>query len=452
MDGNRERYARLRQLLFEATELEGAERAGFLDRACAGDEALRRDLERLLETDPVRTDELISPVSPPVASAPPPEIPDYRITREIGRGGMGTVYEARSGESRVALKVLNPGLVGTPELVRRFVLEAEMGARVDHPNVVRALGAGHHGGVHYLVMEYVEGRSLRALLEELGSVPEALLREIARQASAGLAAIHEAGIIHRDIKPENILITGDDRIRIMDLGIAKPDDSTSQLTLEGQFLGSLQYAPPEQCEGRPVRATADLYSLGVVLYELATGCNPFRRETPGAILRAQIESEPERASEVNSELSPFLTELLDTLLRKEPDARFDSAGDLCRVLAEGDTGAWWIERESIRRARARPHVPVPRETRIHDRDAQLDRLLAIWTRTRKERDGGAVVIEAGAGLGKTRLLDALARRVDAEKAHVLYGAFVPHGGLRGFADSLTCLLYTSDAADECVNV
>ena len=115
------------------------------------------------------------------------------------------------------------------------------------------------------------------------------MRAIARQAAAGLAAIHEAGIVHRDLKPENILITRDQRIAIMDLGVAKPADATTDLTLVGQFIGSLAYASPEQCEGNDVNVAADLYGLGVVLYELATGTNPFRRDSAGATLRAHID-------------------------------------------------------------------------------------------------------------------------------------------------------------------
>ena len=200
----------------------------------------------------------------------------YRVLRSLGSGAMGTVYLAEGEEGeRVALKVVHPHLLERRGFFRRFEREAEAGKRVDHPNVVRTHRTELQvvGGTPYcfLVMEYVEGRTLRALLEDLGTVPEALVREIARQAAEGLQAIHEAGVVHRDVKPENVLITDDHRVRIMDLGVARIQDASVGLTKEGQFAGSLLYAAPEQLKKGTVGPAADLYALGVVLHELATG-------------------------------------------------------------------------------------------------------------------------------------------------------------------------------------
>ena len=177
-------------------------------------------------------------------------------------------------------------------------------------------------------MEYVEGRTLRALLEDLGTVPEALVREIGRQVAEGLAAIHEAGVVHRDVKPENVLITDDHRVRIMDLGVARIQDASVALTQEGQFAGSLLYAAPEQLRRGTVGPAADLYALGVVLHELATGRNPFRAEDAAGVMRAHLEERPPTLTEVDPDLSPFLAEVVSTLLEKDPAKRFPSAADL----------------------------------------------------------------------------------------------------------------------------
>jgi serine/threonine-protein kinase len=170
----------------------------------------------------------------------------YRIISALGAGGMGTVYLAEvAGDTpgtRVALKVVHPHLLKTPGFFKRFLREAELGKKVTHRNVVRTFDADalvvNDDQVNFMVMEYVEGRSLRELLNDLGTVPETLIREIALQTAAGLAAIHDAGIVHRDLKPENILITDAHEVRIMDLGVAKLQEASVALTQEGHFAGS----------------------------------------------------------------------------------------------------------------------------------------------------------------------------------------------------------------------
>jgi len=199
------------------------------------------------------------------------------------------------------------------------------GAQVVHPNVVRTIGArrvetdaGPARSV--LVTELVAGRTLRELLRSLGRVPESLLREIARGMAHGVAAIHAAGIVHRDLKPENVMLTTDARVRVMDLGVARLLDSGDGLTREGDFVGSIEYAAPEQCEGRAAGPAADLYAVGVVIHELAVGANPFARATSLATVAAQLTHIPQPI-----EASEFLAAVVAKLLAKDPAARFASA-------------------------------------------------------------------------------------------------------------------------------
>jgi len=282
----------------------------------------------------------------------PARLGPYDLIRELGTGAMGSVYlaEDRDEARRVALKVLHPHLVRHPGFFRRFQREAMAGQRVEHRNVVRTLDYGFHvvEGRPYcvLVMEYVRGCTLRALLGKLVALSERLVREIGRQVAAGLTAIHEARIVHRDLKPENVLIADDKRVRIMDLGVARYTKRRAARRRVGHFTGSLLYAAPEQLRGGHVGPAADLYAMGVMLYELASGVNPFRHDEPDAVIDAHLETEPERLDRRGLVVSPFLSEVVAVLLAKRPDDRFPDAMTLRDVLRAGERSPWW-------RARAR---------------------------------------------------------------------------------------------------
>ena len=368
----------------------------------------------------------------------------YRLLEELGAGAMGTVYLAYDEEEdrRVALKVLHPHLLQRPGFFKRFQREAKAGMRVEHPGVVRTLESGlqlkDETSYCLLVMEYVEGRTLRDLLRELGCVPEALVREIARQVAAGLEAIHRAGIVHRDIKPENILITEDHQIRIMDLGVARITEASTLLTREGQFAGSLLYAAPEQFRGGgSVGPAADLYALGVLLYELVAGVNPFRHDEPGAVLQAHLEVVPERLDRRTEETSPFLAQVIATLLRKAPTERFATAAVLGGVLEQGERSAWWAERERSLLAEQRymPRVPVRRETKVYGREGDLEALRRAWDEARAGR-GSSMLLMGEAGIGKSRLVAGLLDNLAEDGVHVLYGSHAPAGGHGGIAQAL----------------
>jgi len=365
----------------------------------------------------------------------------YTIEAELGSGGMGKVYRATGPSGVVALKVVHPHLLETSGFFKRFLREAEIGKRVRHQNVVRTLDCDQlvvEGTPQsFLVMEYVEGKSLRDLLNDLGTIPETLLRGIAVQTAAGLCAIHAAGIVHRDLKPENVLITNDHEIRIMDLGVAKLQEATIAITKEGQFAGSLPYAAPEQFGPAEVGPPADLYSLGVMLYELSTGENPFYRDDAAGVIDAQLNFQPPRVTDLNNEISRFWSECVATLLAKRPDGRFESTEMLHLVLEQGEKSAWWtaLAPQLLRRIEHLPKIRVRRETKLHGRDGDLRLLHEAWEGA-KAGSGNTVYIEGEAGIGKTRLLDTFLQGLEEKEIHVLYGSYPPSGGLGGISQAV----------------
>jgi len=363
----------------------------------------------------------------------------YSIQSELGSGGMGTVYlvegdlrglstESPRERGRVALKILHPHLIESPEALDRFKREAEVGRRVKHDNVVRTLdvGAAVVKGVthHYLVMEYVEGQTLRGLLTELGRVPEELCRHIGREVAKGLEAIHAAGAVHRDLKPENVLITEDHVVKVMDLGVARLLDEAIKLSQTGVFLGSVLYAAPDQFRGEAADARADFYSLGLVLYELATGVHPFQADTFSDVFRRQLEEEPRPAAELNPQLSPFFEEVCKALLQKDRERRL-------AFLPFDEESTWWQERaRAIRLETKRPlrRIRIPRETALYGRDDELARLGALYERA-KEGEGRVLLVEGEAGIGKTRLIDEFVGRLrqEGEDLNFLFGSYPPGG-------------------------
>jgi tetratricopeptide (TPR) repeat protein len=374
----------------------------------------------------------------------------YKVESELGSGAMGTVHRARvAGEAPgldagqlVAIKLLHPHLLSQPGFFKRFMREAKVGRQVEHENVVRTFDVDalevEGKTAHFLVMEYVEGRTLRAMLDDLGTVPEALLGEIARQVAAGLSAIHEVGAVHRDLKPENILVTDDHQVRIMDLGVARLVEESVALTRKGEFAGSLLYAAPEQFRNEEVGPSSDLYSLGVLLYELATGANPFRRDAAAQVIAAHLNDTPRTATEVGAELSPFFSEVLTTLLAKTPEGRFTSAEALREVLEKGEKSSWWAERErEILKTRGHlPKVPVRRETELYGRETELLVLREAWNRA-QQGQGNTILLKGEAGIGKSRLVDTFLKELEGQEVHVLYGSYPPSGGMGGLSDAVT---------------
>jgi serine/threonine protein kinase/tetratricopeptide (TPR) repeat protein len=360
----------------------------------------------------------------------------YHLVSVLGSGGMGTVFLAQDGDSRVAVKVLHAHLLGRHGFFKRFLREAELGRRVRHENVVATLDAGaaeiDGAAVHYLVMEQVEGRTLRALLDELGRVPEELCRHIGGEIARALVAIHAAGAVHRDLKPDNVLITRDHVVKVMDLGVARLRDEAARLSQTGAFVGSVRYGSPEQIQdAAAVDGRADLHALGLLLYELSTGVHPFAGEDVRMVLRKILDEKPRRAAELNPQLSPLFEELLAHLLDKDREKRPASAGDVARILADGEESAWWRERASaIRRETQRPlrRIRIQRETALYGRDAELTLLRSLYERA-SEGEGQVALVEGEAGIGKSRLVDEFVGLLAqaGEDVNFLYGSYPPGG-------------------------
>jgi serine/threonine-protein kinase len=259
----------------------------------------------------------------------------YRITSLLGEGGMGFVYRARDTvlDEDVALKVLRHDLMATPELVERFKREVKLARRVTHPNVARMFDIGDHGGSSFLTMEFIDGEPLNDLLHKAGRLPDARVIALVADICAGLAAAHKAGVVHRDLKPDNVMLSRDGRVLITDFGIARDPVSAPHGTL-GAILGTPAYMAPEQVEARPdIDFRADIYALGVMLFELFTGELPWKGTSPFTIAVARLHAPPPDPRNVRGGLSPELASVIARCLARKPDERFSDALEVARELS-----------------------------------------------------------------------------------------------------------------------
>lgn len=254
----------------------------------------------------------------------------YEIVREIARGGMATVYLARdlTLDRPVALKVLSPDLSGDPAFVERFRREAQAAARLSHPNVVSVYDWGQEADTPFIVMEYVEGRTLRDVLSAEGPLAPLRVAEIGEQIAAGLSFAHRHGIVHRDVKPGNVLISRSGAVKVTDFGIARAVGGGDGLTQTGSVMGTAVYFSPEQAQGLPVDARSDVYALGVVLFEMATGAPPFRGDNPVSVAYQHVREPLPRPSQRMPGLPADLERVIVCALAKRPEDRYPSADDL----------------------------------------------------------------------------------------------------------------------------
>ena len=286
----------------------------------------------------------------------------YEIHRRLARGGMAQVYLARdrSLDRPVAVKELVPEFAADPSFVERFRREAQAAANLSHPNIVGVYDWGAQDGTYFIVMEYIDGPSLSRVLRADGPLHPRRAAEIASEVAAGLGFAHSRGVVHRDVKPGNVLLTRTGQAKVTDFGIARALSSPDEdLTQAGSVMGTATYFSPEQAQGLPVDPRSDLYSLGVVLYELVTGRPPFAGETPLAIAYKHVQDDPPPPSTIISDLPEGLEAIIMKLLSKRADDRYASAeelrADLRRFLEGSPTLA---ERELVVAGAAVMHEPA----------------------------------------------------------------------------------------------
>jgi serine/threonine protein kinase/TolB-like protein len=368
-----ERWHEVERLYHAALEVGPEARATFLREACPSDEELRSEVAALLASDDKAAGFMEVPAVELAAKALASDkragerangssphgssmtltagmrLGPYEVLTLSGAGGMGEVYRARDTRlgRDVALKVIAPRLLGDPSLRRRFEREARAASVLNHPSIVTVYDVGDSAGVSWIAMEWVEGRTLRQAISD-GPLPIHDALSIAREIADGLAAAHAKGIVHRDLKPENVMLTPDGRSKVLDFGLARltlgapPEGPTSHAdtlapppsneTREGTILGTLGYMSPEQARGLPVDARSDIWSLGVILYEMAAGRPPFAGATPTDCIVAILEREPEPLSKRRTGIPPELERITSRALAKNRDDRYPHAADLALDL------------------------------------------------------------------------------------------------------------------------
>ncbi len=258
---------------------------------------------------------------------------DYRIIDVIGSGGMGTVYKVRHliSDRIEAMKVILPNLIDSTDLAERFIREIRVQARLSHPNIASLHNALRLDQQLLMVMEYIDGTTLYTQLRESGLDTSRCL-DIVLQVLSALAYAHEQAVVHRDIKPGNIMLTPGGTVKIMDFGIARSLAETNDLTRTGAAIGSLYYMSPEQVQGRPVDKRSDLYSVGVMLYEMVTGAKPITGDTSWAIMNAHVNQVPRAPAALNGSIPASLSLAILKALEKDPVARYQSASEFAEIL------------------------------------------------------------------------------------------------------------------------
>ncbi len=361
---NQDRWKQIDELFDAVLDLPEAERERFLSEKCGGDEDLRKEVLSLLSASG-GTDNFLEKSAMGVAAKNLAEaqsnvpkndilgqtIGTYKIEKPIGAGGMGEVYLAYDEKlkRRVALKILPAEYTLSDERVKRFELEARAISALNHPNIVTIYDVGNVGNVNYIATEFVEGKTLRELIGTNLKLKEVL--EIILQCCDALSSAHAARIIHRDIKPENIMIRPDGYVKILDFGLAKLSEidlntmKNFTRTAKGIIIGTPAYMSPEQVADDNVDHRTDLWSIGVVLYELLTGVNPFKKENRQATFQAILSLEPPLVSSLNAEISAELDQILVKALEKDADLSYQTASDIRadikRVKREVDSSPSW---------------------------------------------------------------------------------------------------------------
>lgn len=318
----------------------------------------------------------------------------YDLREVVGTGGMSTVYRAhdRLLERTVALKVLHPHYGSDTEHAQRFRHEARAVAQLSHPGIVTVIDRGESDGHRFIVFEYVDGENLKQLCSRRGPLPVPQALDLTLQIAGGLAFAHAHGIVHRDVKPQNVLVDADGRAQVTDFGIAHSLDAEQGMTLTGTVLGTSDYLSPEQASGKPVTAATDVYSLGVVLFELLTGEVPFPGDNVVAVAMRHLHEPPPNLRERRADVSVRLAATVDRALAKEPAQRFGSmdafAAELRSCLDEPPAAL-----------DAQPTLVVPPAARSPRRTRRLPAILGLLGLLAALAAGGVYLLDGSSGGG-----------------------------------------------------
>ncbi len=419
-----ERWRQINDLYYAALERDEAARVAFLDEACVADESLRREVESLLESND-KAGEFLSSSALDVAAKVlasdqdhfliGQKIGHYQVLSLLGAGGMGHIYLAEDTRlsRKVALKLLPREFTQDQERVRRFKQEARAASALNHPNILTIFEIGEHEGVHFIVTEFIDGQTLRQRLSASALKLSEVL-EIIIQASGALAAAHEAGIVHRDIKPENIMVRRDGYVKVLDFGIAKLTEQfmTALTTMSdslisnsaplktdpGKVMGTAHYISPDHLLGLELDGRSDVFSLGVVLYELVAGRAPFEGATTGAVLAAILNQEPLPLLRYSRAVPSELERIVEKALQKNRDERYqvikDFMIDLKNLKLELEVEA------KLKRSVLVGPPPIADERRSKDHPPQqyttetLSSMKDLEDRRKLEPVGGAVPLDS----------------------------------------------------------
>ncbi len=368
-----ERDERIRRIFDAAWNRPSSQRRAFVAKECKGDSTLRSEVESLLAAFDQAGSFLERParIKKPRdteekgdgSDLPFDRVGEFRLIRRLGEGGMGIVYLAtqESLDRRVALKIIRPERMGSLEAKTRFRREADAVARLRHPGIVTVLGSGEEKGICYFAMELVPGRGLDRIVREASSRGETIpLRQALQwivQVARALDCAHQAGIIHRDVKPSNITITPEGSAMLMDFGVARLSNLAA-VTQSGEFRGTPHYASPEQVKARrrEIDSRTDVYSLGVTLFQAATGRVPFDGETTAQVFRKILEEEPPSPRRLNPSISRDLETIILTAVEKEPDHRYQAMNDLAEDIERLLRGETILARPAGFMTRARKRI------------------------------------------------------------------------------------------------
>jgi non-specific serine/threonine protein kinase len=440
-------WDKIKDLFHEALRRNTGERAAFLDEACKDDIDLRIEVESLL----LSLNEAKSFLEMPVIGERTEtkaewhlesglQISHYRILEPIGSGGMSEVYLAHDDKlgRDVALKILPRDMLNDKSRLRRFEREANAVSALNHPNILTIFEFEQENGVQFFASEYVKGVTLRQRLES-GAISVVNALEIAIQIASALQAAHEAGVVHRDIKPENVMIREDGYVKVLDFGLAKLSEKVTSVesaktlskrfSLPGVIMGTVTYMSPEQARGSRIDARSDIFSLGIVLYEMLTGRPPFGGATTADVLAEIIQTEPPRASTLNLDVPFELDDVVKKALEKNPLDRFQSVTDLLSELkgslkrlefnlelerTADQTDAFDERHAQTTRSRPEPTLSRPYQSDdispLIGREKEIEELTDVVV----SRRARLVTLTGTGGTGKTRLAREMCRRLETE--------------------------------------